>query len=100
MFKRVLSLCVALVFVAGASGDLFAAPGDVRIEVDLVGVEPDSGATISIGDVIEVKVYAIKGIADTVVVSLGNPVWYSDGSYVLSPGDFGDIDATTLGSAD
>ncbi len=24
MFKRVLSLCVALVFVAGASGDLFA----------------------------------------------------------------------------
>ena len=70
MFKRVLSLCVALVLVAGASGDLFAAEKDFQIEV----VSPDSGVTISIGDKIEVNVYVIKGLVDSVVVVMGPAV--------------------------
>ena len=82
MFKRVLSLCVALVFVAGASGGLFAqGVEDIRIEV----VSPDSGTVIKIGDVIEVNVYATKGLVDTVHVALG------DIDVTVDTGTFGDI---------
>ena len=68
MFKRVLSLCVALVLVAGASGDLFAAVEDFQIEV----ISPPDSATISIGDEISVNVYVIKGVVDSVVVGIGS----------------------------
>ncbi len=87
MFKRVLSLCVALVLVVGASsGDLFAQEmGDIRIEV----MSPaDSGAVIKIGTEIKVYVYAILGQVDTVEVALGG---IEDASSATTFGNIGTL---------
>ncbi len=57
MFKRVLSLCVALVFVAGASGDLFAAEEDIQIKVIL----PAANSFAKIGDTVRVHIMSLAG---------------------------------------
>ena len=58
MFKRVLSLCVALVLVVGASsGDLFAAEEDIQIKVIL----PAANSFAKIGDTVRVHIMSVAG---------------------------------------
>ena len=94
MFRRVLSLCVALVFVAGASGGLFAQEEvDIRIEV----VSPASGTALKIGDVITVNVYAAPGFIDTMEVALGDTIAVVNGELgAVSAANYGEIADETL----